>query len=76
MSNTEVKLTMLSGATKYVDIDEFKSLNVSETPKAIISNHIRGSRGPLLKVYDTNELTGDHTYINANFIEEVSITQK
>lgn len=74
MRQKTVEITLIDGSVWYVPKEEFTHFNVTETPDAIISNYIRGSRGPLLKVNKLANMTGEVEHINANFILKVKVT--
>ncbi len=64
---------MIDGSTWFVPEDIFNTFNVPETPQSVISSYIRGSSGPLLKVYETEDMAGKSVYVNANFIMQVDV---
>lgn len=77
MRDKKVELTLIDGSIWYVPSSEFSHFDVPEDPVAILSNYIRGSRGPLLQVYSEHTesgLSGEKRYINANFIASVKVT--
>lgn len=74
MRKKVVELKTINGGIWYVPEEEFTSFNVPETPESVISNYIRGSKGPLIKVNNQADMAGETKYINANFIVEVKIT--
>lgn len=65
---------MINGKVWYVPNDEFTHFNVAEHPIAILSNYVRGSRGPFIKVNSEPDMTGEVRYVNANHIIDVGIT--
>lgn len=74
MRKKTVKITLLNNTEWYVPEKEFNTFNVPETPDAVISNYIRGSKGPLIRVNSLADMTGEYKLINANYIVEVDIT--
>lgn len=71
--NVSVKITTLSGGSWFVDPKVFTSFGVTENPVAVINSWIRGSRLPLLKVFENADLTGKNTYLNVDFIMYVDV---
>ncbi len=74
MREKVVKLTLINGEAVYAAPEVFNTFGVAESPTSVISSHIRGSSGPLLKVFLEETLTGVAFHINANFILKVEVT--
>jgi len=68
MQPKTVRITMLDGSQWYVPEDTFVHAGVSERADSIISNYIRGTRGPLLKVNKNADMSGEYEKVNAHFI--------
>lgn len=69
-----VQIKMMNGDLWYVPEEEFSSFGTPEDPYSVISNYIRGSRGPLLKVNSLADMTGTESQVNGNLILEVTVT--
>lgn len=73
MKDATIEIVTISGTKYYLGKEHLESMGVPDHPKSIISNFIRGSKGPLMTVYDSESLDGDKKFLNANFIETVHI---
>lgn len=74
MRKKTVRITLIDGSEWYVPDSEFSHFNVPETPDAILSNYVRGSRGPFIRVNSMEDFTGEWEHINANFISRFKVT--